>query len=109
MNKDRDQKKKNKVNNTSNSSDKNLELNESQNNDSTWNMSIVYVLVGFVILSLYLQYNADLQRRMQGRESSDSEYIDYYGVLGLSEGASKKEIKQAYKELAKIWHPDKNP
>ncbi len=109
MNKDRDSKKKNKVHNTSNSSDKNLEINESQNNGSTWNMSIVYVLVGFVILSLYLQYNADLQRRMQGRESSDSEYIDYYGVLGLSEGASKKEIKQAYKELAKIWHPDKNP
>ena len=33
----------------------------------------------------------------------------YYKVLGLSESASREEIKQRYKKLALQWHPDKNP
>lgn len=30
-------------------------------------------------------------------------------VLELSMGASKAEIKQAYRRLALLWHPDKHP
>ena len=33
---------------------------------------------------------------------------DLYDVLGLKKNASDDEIKQAYKTLAKRWHPDKN-
>jgi len=33
---------------------------------------------------------------------------DYYKVLGVSKDASKEEIRRAYKELAKKYHPDKN-
>ena len=33
---------------------------------------------------------------------------DYYEVLGLQKGASKEEIKRAYKKLSKKYHPDIN-
>ncbi|MDQ0174194.1 molecular chaperone DnaJ [Bacillus chungangensis] len=33
---------------------------------------------------------------------------DYYEVLGLSKGASKDEIKKAYRKLSKKYHPDIN-
>ena len=37
-----------------------------------------------------------------------SDYINYYDLLGINKNASNEEIKKAYRDQAKKWHPDLN-
>ena len=47
--------------------------------------------------------NIELERRSQALE-----YKDYYKVLGVAKTATEKEIKAAYRKLARQFHPDMN-
>jgi curved DNA-binding protein len=42
-------------------------------------------------------------------EAERMEYKDYYKTLGVDKNASEKEIRQAYRRLARQYHPDVNP
>ncbi|KAJ7945958.1 DnaJ subfamily B member like [Quillaja saponaria] len=35
--------------------------------------------------------------------------MDYYNLLKVNRNASDEDLKRAYKRIAMIWHPDKNP
>lgn len=37
------------------------------------------------------------------------QFKDYYKTLGVTKSATAKEIKSAYRKLAREWHPDVNP
>jgi DnaJ-class molecular chaperone len=36
-------------------------------------------------------------------------FKDYYTVLDVPKNAQQKDIKSAYRKLARKWHPDANP
>ncbi|MEJ2618561.1 MAG: DnaJ domain-containing protein, partial [Ignavibacteriaceae bacterium] len=37
------------------------------------------------------------------------EFKDYYKILGIEKSATDADIQKAYRDLAKQYHPDKNP
>src|SRR3989304_6778496 len=36
-------------------------------------------------------------------------FLDYYKILGLNKTATAKDVKSAYRKLARKYHPDLNP
>ena len=40
---------------------------------------------------------------------TSKKFVNYYELLGIEPKAGPQEVKQAYLEKVKRWHPDKNP
>lgn len=58
------------------------------------------------------EWRKAFKARMTGQEAKAilKEQSDTpWAILGVKQGASKTEIKAAFRRLIKIWHPDRNP
>lgn len=42
-------------------------------------------------------------------KDTSGKFVDYYELLGVDPKAERRELKQAYLNQVKRWHPDKNP
>jgi DnaJ-class molecular chaperone len=59
---------------------------------------------------MYLSENySDFVYKSQPHRYTISMATDYYEVLGIPKGASEKDIKSAFRKLARQYHPDVNP
>lgn len=56
----------------------------------------------------YLLFYCLFFLRYLSANTNNNNDFNPYDVLGLTRTASDKEIRQAYKKLARHWHPDKN-
>jgi DnaJ-class molecular chaperone len=56
------------------------------------------------------EWKKNFNKRMSKEEADEALGTDDpYIILGIKRGATKAEIKSAFKRLAKLWHPDLNP
>ena len=74
----------------------------------TWFGSAIIWSIGFVVLFGFMLYGPEILENVGLVDMSDGPK-NPYDVLGVDAHASVLEIKNAYKEQALKWHPDRNP
>ena len=56
-----------------------------------------------------LSFRVDLNARERYKVSTMGQVVDHYQTLQIEQSASVEDVKQAFRTLAKRYHPDKNP
>lgn len=79
-----------------------------------WPEEIVYQALIFLISNDFLFFNADAREEDMTAQSKRVEKLllnaknqDYFQLLGVPRKARSEDIKKSFKDLAKIFHPDK--
>lgn len=107
--------KKNKHNQNQNKTkkDQGSDINEHIMNacvevkNNAFSYSIIIFISFLVFLSIYFQYKHEKMQRTSVLH--DEAEVDYYEILGVEPNSDLSTIRKRYKDLTKIWHPDKNP
>ena len=55
------------------------------------------------------EYDRKREAKWRNRQMYHMRHTRDYEALGLPIGASKADVRRAYKQLAVQWHPDKHP
>ncbi|KAF0972151.1 hypothetical protein FDP41_009559 [Naegleria fowleri] len=67
---------------------------------------MITFIVGFIALTAVLKSS---ENSFYYESMYDLDQVNYYQVLGVSKGASRREIQKAHREQTRKWHPDRNP
>lgn len=78
-------------------------LNEEAKKINIWSILKFSIWIGLWVAFFYLLSLVSAQTPQQ------SVQFDPYEILGVGIGAGKDEVKKAFRELSKTYHPDKNP
>jgi preprotein translocase subunit Sec63 len=105
--------KKDKKTKTRTKEDTSQELNNKFSNafveikNNAWNFSIIIFIVFMAVMCVYLQYQNSKSRRTS--VIAEESELNYYEILGVAPNSDLATIRKRYKEMTKMWHPDKNP
>ena len=55
----------------------------------------------------YREFTSGPNHDLPGRTQNVLNIRSCYGILEVADSASKTEIKEAYREMVKVWHPDR--